>query len=103
MSLLFPNAVIADASLGCDLSRCNSSTCFLRERRCRSCPLAGLWGGHELGSPTMCQCGAGWRRDGNGWEVREDVHGVSQVRPGWRLSLSCFPLLRKDMGALGVL
>ena len=58
------------------------------------------------GIPTVCQFGAGWQCDGNGCEVLGDVwwvHGVSQVRPDWRLSLFWFALLRKEMGTLRVL
>lgn len=52
MALLFPNAVKADISLGCDLTlRNNSGFFFFRGRSCRSCPPADLWGGDELGEP----------------------------------------------------
>lgn len=74
MALLFPNSVKVVISLNCGITWSNSSVCFLRGRK--SCPLAGLWGGHELEkSPQYASlAGAGCQCDGNGCEVHGDVH-----------------------------
>lgn len=104
MPLLFPNAVEAEASLGCNLTRCNSSACFCGVRSCEPCPSAGLWGGDEVGDPQNVPV---WGSLAAGWEwvvgVYGDdyVHGGSQMwRPGG-LSLSGFPVLSKEVGTLG--
>lgn len=104
MALLFPNSVKVVISLNCGITWSNSSVCFLRGRK--SCPLAGLWGGHELEkSPQYASLEQ--LVSVMGMDVK--CMGMSTLGsccgPGeaWLETVSGFPLMRMEMGTLGVI
>lgn len=104
MALLFPNSVKVVISLNCGLTWSNSSVCFLRGRK--SCPLSGLWRGHELEESPQC---ASLKQGVSVMRMDARCMGLSTVGsccvPGeaWLETVSGFPLLRMEMGTLGVI